>query len=33
VTIAEAAVARARYLLCDTLIVDTAGRWAIDDAP
>ena len=26
VTIAEAAVARARYLLCDTLIVDTAGR-------
>ncbi|NLO37514.1 MAG: signal recognition particle protein [Clostridiaceae bacterium] len=32
VTIAEAAVARARYLLCDTLIVDTAGRMAIDRA-
>jgi len=30
VTIAELAVARARYLMCDTLIVDTAGRMAID---
>lgn len=31
VTIAEKAVARARYLLCDTLIVDTAGRMTIDN--
>ncbi len=30
VAIAEAAVARARYMLCDTLIVDTAGRMTID---
>ncbi len=30
VVIAEAAVARARYMLCDTLIVDTAGRMTID---
>lgn len=30
VRIAEQAVARARYLLCDTLIVDTAGRLSID---
>lgn len=30
VRIAEQAVARARYLLCDTLIVDTAGRMTID---
>lgn len=30
VKIAEKAVARARYLLCDTLIVDTAGRMTID---
>jgi len=28
--IAERAVGRARYLLCDTLIVDTAGRMTID---
>ncbi len=28
--IAEQAVARARYLMCDTLIVDTAGRMSID---
>lgn len=30
VKIAEQAVARARYLMCDTLIVDTAGRMTID---
>lgn len=30
VAIAEAAVARARYMLCDTLIVDTAGRMTVD---
>ncbi len=30
VKIAEEAVARARYLMCDTLIVDTAGRMTID---
>lgn len=30
VKIAEAAVDRARYLLCDTLIVDTAGRMTVD---
>ncbi len=30
IAIAEAAVARARYLLCDTLIVDTAGRMTVD---
>lgn len=30
VVIAEAAVARARYMLCDTLIVDTAGRMTVD---
>ncbi len=30
VVIAEAAVSRARYMLCDTLIVDTAGRMTID---
>ena len=29
--IAKHAVERARYLLCDTLIVDTAGRMTIDD--
>jgi signal recognition particle subunit SRP54 len=29
--IAAAAVARARYMLCDTLIVDTAGRMTIDE--
>ena len=32
VTIAEEAIARARYLMCDTLIVDTAGRMTIDHA-
>ncbi len=32
VKIAEQAVDRARYLLCDTLIVDTAGRMTIDSA-
>ncbi|NLM77797.1 MAG: signal recognition particle protein [Ruminococcaceae bacterium] len=32
VEIAEKAVARARYLMCDTLIVDTAGRMSIDKA-
>jgi signal recognition particle subunit SRP54 len=31
VTIARDAVARARYLLCDTLIIDTAGRMTVDD--
>ncbi len=31
VVIAEKAVARARYLLCDTLIVDTAGRMTVDE--
>ena len=31
VKIAEQAVAKARYLLCDTLIVDTAGRMTIDN--
>ncbi len=30
VRIAEQAVQKARYLLCDTLIVDTAGRMTID---
>lgn len=30
VEIAQQAVARARYLMCDTLIVDTAGRMSID---
>ncbi len=30
VKIAEAAVARARYMLCNTLIVDTAGRMTVD---
>lgn len=29
--IAEKAVARARYMLCDTLIVDTAGRMTVDE--
>lgn len=29
--IAEKAIARARYLLCDTLIVDTAGRMTVDN--
>lgn len=29
--IAEEAIDRARYMLCDTLIVDTAGRMTIDD--
>ncbi len=32
VAIAERAVERARYLLCDTLIVDTAGRMTIDES-
>jgi signal recognition particle subunit SRP54 len=32
VKIAELAVQRARYLMCDTLIVDTAGRMTIDEA-
>ncbi|MEA4888279.1 MAG: signal recognition particle protein [Clostridiaceae bacterium] len=32
VKIAEQAVSRARYLMCDTLIVDTAGRMSIDQA-
>jgi len=32
VTIAKRAVDRARYLLCDTLIVDTAGRMTIDES-
>ncbi|MDD2213734.1 MAG: signal recognition particle protein [Oscillospiraceae bacterium] len=32
VEIARHAVDRARYLLCDTLIVDTAGRMTIDQA-
>lgn len=31
VRIAEQSVARARYLMCDTLIVDTAGRMSIDE--
>ena len=31
VKIAEQGVARARYLLCDTLIVDTAGRMTVDE--
>jgi signal recognition particle subunit SRP54 len=31
VTIAREAVERGRYLLCDTLIVDTAGRTTIDE--
>lgn len=31
VVIAREAVERARYLLCDTLIVDTAGRMTVDD--
>jgi signal recognition particle subunit SRP54 len=31
IVIAEKAVARARYMLCDTLIVDTAGRMTVDD--
>lgn len=30
VEIAEQSVSRARYLMCDTLIVDTAGRMSID---
>ncbi len=30
-TIAAAAVDRARYLMCDTLIVDTAGRMTVDE--
>lgn len=29
--IAKMAIERARYLLCDTLLVDTAGRMTIDD--
>ncbi len=29
-TLAEKAVGRARYMLCDTLIVDTAGRMTVD---
>ncbi len=29
--IAREAVARAKYLLCDTLIIDTAGRMTVDD--
>ena len=29
--IARNAVSRARYLMCDTLIVDTAGRMTVDD--
>ncbi len=32
VVIAEKAVDRARYMLCDTLIIDTAGRATIDRA-
>ena len=32
VEIAQQAVARARYLMCDTLIVDTAGRMTIDSS-
>ncbi len=31
VAIAAAAVDRARYLLCDTLLVDTAGRMTVDE--
>jgi len=31
VAIAKAAVARAKYMLCDTLIVDTAGRMTVDE--
>lgn len=31
VTIAQKGMERAKYLLCDTLIVDTAGRMTIDD--
>lgn len=31
VEIAQKAVARAKYMLCDTLIVDTAGRMTVDD--
>ena len=31
VTIARDAAARAKYLLCDTLIIDTAGRMTVDD--
>jgi signal recognition particle subunit SRP54 len=31
VSIAKKAVARAKYLLCDTLIVDTAGRMTVDE--
>ncbi len=29
--IAQAALERAKYMLCDTLIVDTAGRMTVDD--
>ena len=31
VTIAKEAMARAKYLLCDTLIIDTAGRMTVDE--
>ncbi len=31
VAIAQKAVARAKYMLCDTLIVDTAGRMTVDE--
>jgi len=31
VEIAQKAVARAKYMLCDTLIVDTAGRMTVDE--
>jgi len=32
VTIAKLGIERAKYLLCDTLIVDTAGRMTIDES-
>lgn len=31
IVIAESAVSRAKYLLCDTLIIDTAGRMTVDE--
>lgn len=31
ITIAKKAMERAKYLLCDTLIIDTAGRTTVDD--
>lgn len=31
IVIAKAGIERAKYLLCDTLIVDTAGRMTVDD--